>query len=132
MRRIMRGVRRGEKGFTMIELLIVIAILGILAAVVVPNLAGFIGAGNVAAANQEVATVETAAMAFYAEANPNAWPGNSDALVTGGYVSATPAYALYTFDTWGKVSGATNTAKATAANIQWNNGTHVWEKVVAP
>ena len=78
MKRILRGVRRGEKGFTLIELLIVIAILGILAAVVVPNLAGFIGAGNAAAANQEVANVETAAMAYYAENGD--WPTNSTVL----------------------------------------------------
>jgi len=65
--------RYGEKGFTLLELLIVVAILGILAAVLVPNLASFLGTGKVAAANTEVANVETAALAYYAD-NDGVWP----------------------------------------------------------
>lgn len=130
MKRLMRGVRRGEKGFTLIELLIVVAILGILAAVVVPNLAGFITAGNVAAANQEVAAVETAAMAYYA-ANDATWPGDSDVLDTGGYLSDTPAHAvaptMYTFDAYGKVVLTDGQASAVDGNVNWVAADHMWE-----
>lgn len=66
MKKLRGSFRHGEKGFTLIELLIVVAILGILAAVVIPNLAGFIGTGDVAAANTEVATIKTASAACYA------------------------------------------------------------------
>jgi type IV pilus assembly protein PilA len=126
MKRFLRGVRRGEKGFTMIELLIVIAILGILAAVVVPNLAGFIGSGHSAAANQEVATVETAAMAFYATTQD--WPLTSADLLPD-YINATPAYAVYAFDEWGKVDLVDDTVSLigtlywTVADHQWHPGT---------
>jgi type IV pilus assembly protein PilA len=126
MRRFLKGVRRGEKGFTLIELLIVVAILGILAAVVVPNLAGFIGAGSAAAANQEVANVETAAMAYYAEKGD--WPGNSDQLCTApnDYLSDTPIYGLYEFTSYGKVTNVTELAKATSAGLSWDDPNHLW------
>ena len=50
-----------EKGFTLLELLIVVAILGILGGLIVPNMASFIGTSHIAAANSELAQVGTAA-----------------------------------------------------------------------
>jgi prepilin-type N-terminal cleavage/methylation domain-containing protein len=50
-----------EKGFTLLELLIVVAILGVLAGLIVPNMASFIGTSHIAAANSELAQVGTAA-----------------------------------------------------------------------
>jgi len=37
---------KGTKGFTLIEILVVLAVLGVLAAVVVPNVTGFLGRGK--------------------------------------------------------------------------------------
>jgi len=90
----------GEKGLTLIELLIVIAILGIIAAVIIPNIAGFMVSGRIAAANDELANVRTGALGYYAGVGNNSWPADSDTLTTSGYLSGT-LKATYTFDSYG-------------------------------
>lgn len=130
MKRFLKSFRHGQRGFTLIELIIVIAILGILAAVLVPNLAGFIGTGKVAAYNTEVANVETAALAYYADHN-GIWPSTSTELYNAldpdnSYISALPGF-LYGFDTWGKVLITDNTSySADEPNIIWDVANHQW------
>jgi type IV pilus assembly protein PilA len=51
---------RSERGFTLVELLVVLAILAILIAIVVPNLAGLTGGAKARAAQTELQIVQTA------------------------------------------------------------------------
>jgi type IV pilus assembly protein PilA len=59
--------RHGKNGFTMIEILIVVAILGVLAAVAIPNVAKFIGTGKTEAANTELTNMQSAVIAYMAD-----------------------------------------------------------------
>ena len=122
----MKRFHRGQKGFTLMELLIVVAVLGILAAVIVPNLATFLSTGQAAAANTEVANVESAALAYYAD--NNAWPSDTNTdLVGGGYLSAA-AEVDYGFDAYGKVSLADATPWPSDGSVAWVDADHKWSK----
>ena len=69
IRTFIKKYRYGEKGFKLVELLVVVAIIGVLAAVVVPNVGKFMGKGALEAANTEAHMVTTSVMAAMADTN---------------------------------------------------------------
>ncbi|MBM4313343.1 MAG: prepilin-type N-terminal cleavage/methylation domain-containing protein [Deltaproteobacteria bacterium] len=80
-------VKRGQKGFTLIELMIVIAIIGILAAIAIPQFTAYKSRGYNAAAKADLKNAYTAAQAFFAD-NPTGTVAHAD-LLTSGYVPST-------------------------------------------
>jgi prepilin-type N-terminal cleavage/methylation domain-containing protein len=83
----------GAKGFTLVELLVVIVILGILAAVVVFAVSGITDRGKTNACKTEVRTVKTAVEAYNAEFG--VYPNSTGVLIgagTGRFLESTPTY----------------------------------------
>jgi prepilin-type N-terminal cleavage/methylation domain-containing protein len=62
---------RNRKGFTLIELMVVILIVGILAAVAIPIMRGRIDAAKWSEANASAGSVRTAVRAYVAEKGPS-------------------------------------------------------------
>lgn len=64
---ILKKIREDKKGFTLIELVVVIAILGILAAIAIPRLGKSRTSAAVTAHNANVRTLESAANMYIAD-----------------------------------------------------------------
>jgi general secretion pathway protein G len=70
--------RPGEGGFTLVELLLVLVILGILAAIVVPKFGGRTEQARITAAVTQISTFGTALNAF--EVDTGSYPRGQDGL----------------------------------------------------
>jgi prepilin-type N-terminal cleavage/methylation domain-containing protein len=78
--------KNGQKGFTMIELMVVVVIVGVLAGIAIPIYAKYIKNARLTEATGRMGEIITAAKAFALEhQNPNAtWPTTAD--VTAGCI----------------------------------------------
>ncbi|MBI2304223.1 MAG: type II secretion system protein [Chloroflexi bacterium] len=84
--------RKGQQGFTLVEILIVLALLGILVAIVVPNVTGFLGRGKDRAYESDRRVIQGAVDAYYTDtkrATKRVYPTGT------GISSDTPSTTVY-------------------------------------
>jgi type II secretion system protein G len=95
----LRGAFTGSRGFTLIELMIVVAIIGILSAIAIPLYANIQGRARVAKAQADVRTLITAVSIYSAHMGTlpadlgalNSAATNSQGQSSGPFMAATPA-----------------------------------------
>jgi len=129
-------VNHAQKGFTLIELMIVVAIIGILAAIAIPQYQDYIARSQVTRAVGEVNALKTAAEAailqgqtIVSKASPATGetdlgftgsdmlgdtPGKSDITVSGGNTSTPTIAATFAGNAGPAIDGATITLRRTA------------------
>jgi len=80
---MMKGMKRSERGFTLIELMIVVAIIGILAAIAIPKFADLIRKSKEGSTKGNIGAVKGALAVYYGE-NEGSYPTDNLASLTSG------------------------------------------------
>jgi len=111
-------MRNKQKGFSLIELLIVVAIILIIAAIAIPNLLRSKMAANEASAVGSLRTINTASVAY--STTYGNYPAALSDLQTGSSVSSTSADLIDTVLGSGTKSGYTFTYTAGTGNQSYS------------
>ena len=115
MRSLFRKMHRGQKGFTLVELLVVFTLLGVLAAIILPSVSGVLSYSHTKAQDAEQATIQTAIDAMMATTDSqnittaitvatNDWAANPTIPLYPDYLRSATSHCTYTVTVDGEVT----------------------------
>ena len=117
-------ILRNRKGFTLIELMIVVAIIGILAAIAIPNFLRFQAKSKQSEARELLSSLYTAETAYFAEFN-----AYNTMTIIGFTPAATPRYYSHFMTNAGNltIAGVTSFTCDITAELDADATTDQWQ-----
>ncbi len=110
-------MKTNQQGFTLIELVMVIVIIGVLSAIIVPNFVDYVGRSQAASTKANLQLLNTAVQTYRSD-NSGGWPANNLSNVVPTYLPSVPADGVLD-------SSTVVNALDGLGGWYWNTTTHV-------